>query len=1037
MNLLENVFVNYPFISTLENTILFFLTSIFVFKIQNRSLASTFLMVGFAFGAIAGLGYVFTHGIYGNSSIFRIITLSGILFNFALYPQFILHFPKLDNPKFSKYLMITHFSINIILIIYLISITMSRRYFFKIDGEYFEYDFPDYLKVYGLVTLIYILTSVFSALWRVFTLKGRDKYYMFILLIGLIIALLVPGIFNVLNKLGHVDRGTYLVVLSLFTLTGNFIILVAFINRTMDKTTFMVKILGVSFLVFMVIYNFFSYYAIGNRDEVYLQMKIKDLPNSIAYPEEVPDLSYRKVYDPISESLIMDYNPSGLQFDTYEDVDIHKVYYKSFVLQTLTSGKNPGEVDILYFHSDLNQATKEFLIPYHKAFLSKYTGDRNEISIEEKFKEIEVLLLKKYNTVVELPEKQFSERVRKLFNDETEELKPFQTAIFSYLEDHPDLSDFELKKAVLHFLKPIPGKTERIFRESSSDQSHHFSLIYYNPHDQKYYEMGFKYLEYRKFIHEEARIFLYLLFFALVLIFMGTPIFLSRALIMPLNELLDGLRKVRKGKLDTEIKVYVQDEIGFLSTSFNSMVKSIHEGKMKLEEYSNHLEEKVEERTKELTKSLDEINKLKVQQDGDYFLTSLLLKPFSSTSIQGEKILIDSHVKQKKEFSFRGKNYEIGGDLCVAYEIFLRGKKYLVFLNADAMGKSIQGAGGILVLGSVFQSIVQRTQSYPYLSEMSPEKWLKSAFKEMNKIFESFDGSMLISLIIGLIDESTGFLYYLNAEHPWIVLYRDGIADFIENEMYFRKLGSPGLNNELFISTFQMKEGDFIIMGSDGKDDLVLERSEESRVINEDETLFLKRVEEAGGDLKKIYSNINENFELMDDFSILTIRYPINEKVIDEHSSIQEKAKKLEKSENPNLAIKELKNLLTNYPNLPEITSALVKLYLRIKDFANAAEMCRIYLSKNDTDSSMMLKASYIMKKNHELDDAIDLAERIRLREPYNVRNLVHLADMFAYKNNYHRARKMLQKIFRLEPENQSAHKIVKMIEANDPDFSI
>jgi hypothetical protein len=46
--------------------------------------------------------------------------------------------------------------------------------------------------------------------------------------------------------------------------------------------------------------------------------------------------------------------------------------------------------------------------------------------------------------------------------------------------------------------------------------------------------------------------------------------------------------------------------------------------------------------------------------------------------------------KQKKEFEFRGKKMEIGGDINIVDQIRIAGKDYLVFINADAMGKSIQ-----------------------------------------------------------------------------------------------------------------------------------------------------------------------------------------------------------------------------------------------------------------------------------------------------------------------------------------------------------
>lgn len=143
----------------------------------------------------------------------------------------------------------------------------------------------------------------------------------------------------------------------------------------------------------------------------------------------------------------------------------------------------------------------------------------------------------------------------------------------------------------------------------------------------------------------------------------------------PLNELLSGLRLVRKGDLDVEVPVHVQDEIGYLANSFNSMVSAIRDAKGKLEDYSNQLEMKVEERTKELQLSLTKVEELKTQQDGDYFLTTLLLKPLGvNNAITDGKVKVDFFVKQKKQFQFKKRLMEIGGDMCITQTLFLRGK---------------------------------------------------------------------------------------------------------------------------------------------------------------------------------------------------------------------------------------------------------------------------------------------------------------------------------------------------------------------------
>ncbi|MCB1160874.1 MAG: PAS domain-containing protein, partial [Leptospiraceae bacterium] len=113
------------------------------------------------------------------------------------------------------------------------------------------------------------------------------------------------------------------------------------------------------------------------------------------------------------------------------------------------------------------------------------------------------------------------------------------------------------------------------------------------------------------------------------------------------------------------------------------------------------LEKKVIERTKELKETLDQVEALKKIQDGDYFLTSLLITPLGQNVIQSPYVQVESFLKQKKSFLFKEKYYEIGGDINIAHKLTLKNRSHILFMNADAMGKSIQGAGGVLVLGSV------------------------------------------------------------------------------------------------------------------------------------------------------------------------------------------------------------------------------------------------------------------------------------------------------------------------------------------------
>lgn len=285
------------------------------------------------------------------------------------------------------------------------------------------------------------------------------------------------------------------------------------------------------------------------------------------------------------------------------------------------------------------------------------------------------------------------------------------------------------------------------------------------------------------------------------------------------------------------------------------------------------LEKKVEDRTKELNSVLHEVNDLKLQQDADYFLNTLLITPLTEMKADSRNVKIESLVKQKKTFIFKNETFEIGGDINISDTLLLDGNTFIVFLNGDAMGKSLQGASGVLVLGTVFKAIINRNKLNKDKTN-SPETWIRNAFIEMHTIFSSFDGYMLMSVVFGLIDESTGDLYYINAEHPEMILYRDGNISYIENHGKYTKLGSQINRGNIAVSHFQLQPGDSLFCGSDGKDDiLITDPITHIKSLNHEVDFFQTILIESKGNLNSIYKMISENGRFTDDFSLLKITY--------------------------------------------------------------------------------------------------------------------------------------------------------------------
>ncbi|MEQ8353072.1 MAG: SpoIIE family protein phosphatase [Leptospiraceae bacterium] len=416
-----------------------------------------------------------------------------------------------------------------------------------------------------------------------------------------------------------------------------------------------------------------------------------------------------------------------------------------------------------------------------------------------------------------------------------------------------------------------------------------------------------------------------------------------------------------------------------------------------VEELNTTLEGKVEKRTEELQETLHQVRSLKVQQDGDYFLTSLLLHPLARVHVDSPLVHVESYSRQKKQFQFKHRSSEIGGDLSIAYSLDLNGKRYIAFINADAMGKSIQGAGGAIVVGTVFKSLVTRTRMDPLAASRSPERWLKDCFKELQDVFCSFDGSMLVSAVIGLLEEETGFLLLLNAEHPWTVSYTGGKARFLEEGLMLRKLGVDGFDAGFYLRTFLMESGDILFLGSDGRDDLMITDSDSGELrLNEDHTLFLSSVERGSGSLEGVVQEVLKTGELTDDLSILRVAF--REDPPPGHFPASS-----DRQKEASLKLQRAKQVWA------EDTGQSLKLVLEA-------------VNHNPSHDGLFLEsANLIGQKSEYRRQAIQLCERLRIRSPHRTDNLTLLLKMLLDEGDSIRAQQIAREILIQEPSHREA----------------
>ena len=101
-------------------------------------------------------------------------------------------------------------------------------------------------------------------------------------------------------------------------------------------------------------------------------------------------------------------------------------------------------------------------------------------------------------------------------------------------------------------------------------------------------------------MHEEALPLTGFLLFSTVLILILFPLAYDNSVLKPVRRLLQGIRKVNEGNLDTRIHVSNYDEIGLLTNNFNIMTQSLQKANEELKAYAESLEDRVDERTLEL-----------------------------------------------------------------------------------------------------------------------------------------------------------------------------------------------------------------------------------------------------------------------------------------------------------------------------------------------------------------------------------------------------------------------------------------------------
>ena len=178
--------------------------------------------------------------------------------------------------------------------------------------------------------------------------------------------------------------------------------------------------------------------------------------------------------------------------------------------------------------------------------------------------------------------------------------------------------------------------------------------------------------------------------------------------------------------------------------------------------------------------------------------------------------------------------------------------------------------------------------------------------------------------------------------------------------------------------------------GSDGRDDILLEIKDGVRILNEDETIFLKAIEESKGDLDKIVSYLKKIGELTDDLSLLKLEF---KNLKNETIPLLANIKKLPPTLH-NRTMKLYNNLKSNKTSPVEFKKFLESNFQNLPISQTKIIIQELLTSIPSLPEYITVVSNYLFEKE-EFKDCIVQGERIRNLQPFNHENLNVLSQAY------------------------------------------
>ena len=264
----------------------------------------------------------------------------------------------------------------------------------------------------------------------------------------------------------------------------------------------------------------------------------------------------------------------------------------------------------------------------------------------------------------------------------------------------------------------------------------------------------------------------------IISISLGLGLIFAHSITKPIDQLMEGTKKIAEGDFGTMVEITSSDELGNFANSFNIMSEQILR-------YTQEIKEKV--------RMEEELAVAHLVQN--YFFPNADLQ-FGNVEISG----------------FYQSASECGGDWWGAYEI--NGKKIL--LVGDATGHGVPSALVTATANCCAQLLQDLAVNRPEI--LSDPAQILSI---MNRVIYNLGGKILMTFFIGILDDQEGFLIYSNASHNFPLLCQYSSEEATKEHIQVlmeangKRLGHS-LDSVYENSQIIFKKGDALLLFTDG-----------------------------------------------------------------------------------------------------------------------------------------------------------------------------------------------------------------------------